>query len=131
MPIPRPQFAGQPSDREIASVTTVLTSKTCSRGFSEAGYPGAIRRVDDRLAVGVNGIYVVPIDVYIAYLYAGQKDLALEWLLKSVEARDPNVSGAVRDPFASDSFRDDSRFQDFWLTRKRLEELLVPLSNAN
>ena len=94
-----------------------------SRGFSEAGYPGAIRRVGDRLAVGVNGVYVAPIDVYIAYLYAGlyagQKDLALEWLLKSVEARDPNVSGAVRDPFASDSFRDDPRFQNL-LRRTRL-----------
>jgi hypothetical protein len=90
-----------------------------SRGFSEAGYAGAIRRVGDRLAVGVNGVYVAPIDVYIAYLYAGQKDLALEWLLKSVEARDPNVSGAVRDPFASDSFRDDPRFQNL-LRRTRL-----------
>jgi hypothetical protein len=64
-----------------------------SRGFSEAGYPGAIRRVGDRLAVGVNGVYVAPIDVYIAYLYTGQKDVALEWLLKSVEAQDQNVSG--------------------------------------
>jgi hypothetical protein len=120
VPSPRRQFVGQPSDREVDSVTTVLTSKTCSPGgFSEAGYPGAIRRVGDRLAVAVNGVYVAPIDVYIAYLYAGQKDLALEWLLKSVEARDPNVSGAVRDPFASDSFRDDPRFQNL-LRRTRL-----------
>jgi serine/threonine-protein kinase len=82
-----------------------------SRGFSEAGYPEAMRRVGDRLAVGENGVYVAPIDVFLAYVHAGQKDLALEWLSKSVEARDPNVSGAVRDPFNSDSLRDDPRFQ--------------------
>jgi TolB-like protein/tetratricopeptide (TPR) repeat protein/predicted Ser/Thr protein kinase len=90
-----------------------------SRGFSEVGYPGAMRRVGDRLAAGANGVYVAPIDIFLAYLHAGQKDLALEWLLKSVEARDPNVPGAVRDPFASDSLRDNPRFQDL-LRRTRL-----------
>jgi tetratricopeptide (TPR) repeat protein len=90
-----------------------------SRGFSEAGYPGAMRRLGDRLAVGVNGVYVAPIDVFLAYVHAGQKDLALEWLSKSAEARDPNISGALRDPFVSDSLRDDPRFQAV-LRRARL-----------
>jgi len=90
-----------------------------ARGYSEAGYPGAMRRVGDLLAAGVRETYVAPIDVFLPYLQAGQKDLALEWLSKAVEARDPNVYGAVRDPFTIDSLRDDSRFQSL-LRRTRL-----------
>ena len=90
-----------------------------ARGYSEAGYRGAMRRVADLLAMGVSGSYVAPIDVFDAYLHAGQKDLALEWLSKVVGARDPNVYGPLRDPFTVDSFRDDPRFQDI-LRRTRL-----------
>jgi Tfp pilus assembly protein PilF len=90
-----------------------------ARGYSEAKYPGAMRRVADLLATGVSGTYVAPIDVYSAYLHAGQKDLALQWLSKAVDARDPNVYGAFLNPLASDTFRDDPRFQDL-LRRTRL-----------
>jgi Tfp pilus assembly protein PilF len=86
-------------------------SALLAQGYSEAGYAGGMRRVADRLAAGVRGVYVAPIDVFLAYLHAGEKNLALEWLSKSVDARDPNVSGAVRDPFAKDSLGDDPRFQ--------------------
>ena len=88
-------------------------------GYSAAGYPGAMRRVADRLAAGVSGVYVTPGDVFQPYLHAGQKDLALQWLSKAVDARDPNVYGAVRDPFVVDSLRDDPRFQEI-LRRVRL-----------
>jgi hypothetical protein len=70
-----------------------------------------MRRAGDRLAAGVSGAYVSPTDVYLAYVYAGQKDLALEWLSRSVDVRDPNVSGTLRDPLGIDNFRDDPRFQ--------------------
>jgi TolB-like protein/tetratricopeptide (TPR) repeat protein/predicted Ser/Thr protein kinase len=90
-----------------------------ARGYSDAGYRGAMRRVADLLATGVTGAYVAPIDVFSAYLHAGQKDAALEWLSKAVEAGDPNVYGPVRDPFTNDSLRDDPRFQDL-LRRTRL-----------
>jgi hypothetical protein len=78
-----------------------------------------MRRVADLLATGVTGAYVAPIDVFSAYLHAGQKDAALEWLSKAVEAGDPNVYGPVRDPFTNDSLRDDPRFQEI-LRRARL-----------
>ena len=90
-----------------------------ARGYSEAGYPGAMRRVADLLAKGVSGTYVSPGDVFTAYLHAGQKDLALQWLSKLVDARDPNVYGAARDPFVNDSFRDDPRFHEI-VRRTRL-----------
>jgi hypothetical protein len=69
-----------------------------------------MRRVADLLARGVTGMYVAPGDVFGGYLQAGQKELALQWLSKFVDSRDPNVYGALRDPFAIDSFRDDPRF---------------------
>jgi TolB-like protein/tetratricopeptide (TPR) repeat protein len=83
-----------------------------AQGNSEAGYAGAMRRVGDRLAAGFSGTYVAPIDVFAAYSYAGQKELALEWLAKSIDARDPNVAGAVRNPFVVDSLGRDPRFQE-------------------
>ena len=83
-----------------------------ARGYSEGGYPEAMRRVADLLASGLNGVHVAPIDVYIPYLHAGQKDLALEWLSKAVEGRDPQVYGAAASPFAIDSLGDDPRFQE-------------------
>jgi eukaryotic-like serine/threonine-protein kinase len=83
-----------------------------ARGYAAGGYVGAMRGAGDFLAAGIDGVYVAPNDVFTAYLHAGQKDLALEWLSKSVDARDPNVYGAFRNPFAVDSFRGDRRFQD-------------------
>ncbi len=90
-----------------------------ARGYAGAGYSGAMRRVGDLLSTGVRGGYVSPVDVFIPYVQAGQKDLALEWLAKSVDVRDPNLYGAVRDPFVVDSLREDPRFQEI-LRRARL-----------
>ena len=47
------------------------------RGYREGGYAGAMRRVGDRLAAGVAGAYMAPIDVFLAYLHARDKDRAL------------------------------------------------------
>ena len=90
-----------------------------ARGYSDAGYRGAMRSLASLLATGFTGAYVAPIDVFSTYLQAGQKDAALEWLAKAVEAGDPNVYGPVRDPFTNDSLGDDPRFQVL-LRRTRL-----------
>lgn len=84
-----------------------------ARGFSERGYAGAMRRVADLLASGIRGVHVAPVDVHLAYLHAGEKDLALEWLLKAAETRDPQLYGAAASPFTNDSLGDDPRFQEF------------------
>jgi hypothetical protein len=81
-------------------------------GDGAADYRGTMRRLGDVLASGISGAYVPPIDVCGAYLHAGQKELALEWLSKAIDARDPNVFGAIRDPFTQDSLGADSRFHD-------------------
>jgi hypothetical protein len=54
---------------------------------------------------------VSPLVVFSAYIEAGEKDLALDWLSKAVEARDPNVYGAVRNPLSVDSLGDDPHFR--------------------
>jgi TolB-like protein/tetratricopeptide (TPR) repeat protein len=82
------------------------------RGRSEAGYNGAMRRVADWLAAGATGTYVPAMDVFAVYLNAGEKDLALQWLAKAVDARDPNIYGAIRNPFANDSLGGDQRFRE-------------------
>ena len=84
-----------------------------ARGRSARGYPEAMRRVADLLAArtGTSREYVSPLVVFSAYIEAGEKDLALDWLSKSVEARDPNVYGAVRNPLSVDSLGDDPRFR--------------------
>ena len=89
------------------------------RGYSEAGYAGAMRQVADLLSKGGNGTYVPAIDVFAAYRHAGEKDLALQWLLKAVDARDPNLFGAFRDPFVVDGVAGDPRFREI-LRRTRL-----------
>jgi serine/threonine-protein kinase len=83
-----------------------------ARGSSERGYLGAMRRVADLLASGMSGVHVAPIDVHIAYLHAGDKNLALEWLSRAVDGRDPQLYGVAADPFANDSLGDDPRFQE-------------------
>jgi tetratricopeptide (TPR) repeat protein len=83
-----------------------------ARGFSERGYAGAMRRVGNLLASGRSGVHVAPIDVHIAYLHAGDKTLALEWLSKAVDGRDPQLYGVAADPFANDSLGRDPRFQE-------------------
>jgi Tfp pilus assembly protein PilF len=101
------------SAAEACLATTYGTeiNDALTRGYSEGGYPGAMRRVADLLASGVKGTHVPAIDVFTTYLNAGEKDLALEWLSKSIDARDTNVYGAVRSPFTVDSLGNDPRFQ--------------------
>jgi len=89
------------------------------RGYSEGGYPRAMRQVADLLASGMSGVHVAPIDVFLPYLHAGEKDLALEWLSRAVELRDPQLDGAAADPFSNDRLGDDPRFQEI-LRRARL-----------
>jgi hypothetical protein len=86
--------------------------RALARGSSDTDYRGAMRRVADLLAAGISGGYVAPVDVVISYLYAGQKDLALEWLSMTVDARDPNSYAIAADPQIHDAFPQHARLQD-------------------
>ena len=82
-----------------------------AQGYLDAGYSGAMRRLADLLSSGVSRSYVPPAVFFTLYLEAGENDLALERLSKAVDARDPNVYGAVRNPFAIDTVGNDPRFR--------------------
>jgi hypothetical protein len=60
-----------------------------------------------------------PIDVFSAYFYAGENDVALEWLAKAVDTRDLNVYAMGADPHINDRLRNDLRFQQL-LRRTKL-----------
>jgi len=82
-----------------------------SLGYAEAGYAAAMRRAADTLAAGFSGVYIAPFDVVWAYSQAGDRDRTLEWLMKAVEVRDPNMNAMVTDP-QFDGLRGDARFQE-------------------
>jgi tetratricopeptide (TPR) repeat protein len=91
-----------------------------ARGYSEAGYVGAMRRLAEtaaarsqRTATGAN--YVAAL-----YLRAGENDLALEWLERSFDAGDPEMAHLGVQPL-NDAVRNDPRFQDL-LRRMNLPE---------
>jgi hypothetical protein len=94
--------------RRLPTVTAVA-AKTMSRGYAEAGYAAAMRRAANTLAAGFSGVYIAPFDVVWAYSQAGDRDRTLTWLVKAVDARDPNISAMVTDP-QFDSLRGDARF---------------------
>jgi TolB-like protein/Tfp pilus assembly protein PilF/predicted Ser/Thr protein kinase len=82
-----------------------------ARGFAEAGYPGALRRVAETLAARSRQTYVAPYQIGTLYTRAGMNKEALEWLEKAYLAHDPNMPYLSVDPIF-DTLRADPRFQD-------------------
>ena len=82
------------------------------RGHAEGGFPGSRKRVAEVYAARYgkpDG--VAALSLAAVYLYAGDRDRALEWLEKSYEERDPNLPFIGRGP-KWDPLRSDPRFQD-------------------
>jgi TolB-like protein len=90
-----------------------------ARGFTEAGYSGALSRVAETLAARSRTTYVTPWQIGTLYTRAGKNDEALEWLEKAYEAHDGNMPYLSVDPIF-DGLRDDPRFQDL-LRRMNLQ----------
>jgi len=89
------------------------------RGYAEAGFKGALRRVADLLAAryekSLNRTGTVGLAM--TYLKAGDKDKAMDWLEKAFEDRDGNLPYIGRPIW--DPLRDDPRFQEL-LRKMRL-----------
>jgi tetratricopeptide (TPR) repeat protein len=88
------------------------------RGFAEAGYQGALRRVAETLVARSRTTYVTPWQIGTLYTRAGMNQEALEWLEKAYEAHDPNSPYLSVDPIFDD-LRNEPRFQDI-LRRMKL-----------
>ena len=84
--------------------------KAFEQGFKDGGYPGSQKRWADLMAARYEKKLVSPMNAATGYLLAGEKDLALKWLEKSFEERDPNMPYLSCEPLY-DSLRADPRFQ--------------------
>jgi len=81
-----------------------------ARGFSEAGFQGAMRRAADALTGLAARGDALPTDVANLYLWAGDTSQALDWLEKGYEMRDPGMPYVGVFPMY-DSLRCEPRFQ--------------------
>jgi len=90
-------------DREMEEALT--------QGYAQSGYRGAMRRAADIRAARSRKTYVLPCDVAMLYVWAGEKAQALAWLEKGLEVRDPNMPYVSVDP-TYDTLRNTPRFQD-------------------
>jgi len=94
--------ANFPGDHEM--------EEALERGYTESGYPGAMRRAAEVLVERSHKTYVSPESIAELYLQSGEKNLALQWFEKAFEIGDPNML-YLGLPFY-DSLRSDPRFQD-------------------
>ena len=94
--------ANFPGDHEM--------EEALDRGYAEGGYSGAMRRAAELQSERSHKTYISPEAVGELYLQGGEKDLALQWLEKAFEVRDPNMPYLGLPEY--DSLRSDPRFQD-------------------
>jgi eukaryotic-like serine/threonine-protein kinase len=90
-------------DREV--------SDALSRGAAEGGYVRAMRLAADTLGARFGQTYVPPTRVARLYAYAGERDLALQWLEKGYVERDFEMVYLRVQP-TWENLRSDPRFQD-------------------
>jgi tetratricopeptide (TPR) repeat protein len=79
--------------RAYSDVTDVLR-----RHRSTDPYPQLMRRAADVLGARAGGDFVSAYDVVTLYTFAGERDLALEWLEKAIDVRDPSTPFVVSEP---------------------------------
>lgn len=81
------------------------------RGYSEAGYPGALRGLAELWAAGSETMPATPWQIGRLYAQAGEGEVALDYLERAVEERDGNVAYLSVDPIFDD-LREEPRFQE-------------------
>jgi tetratricopeptide (TPR) repeat protein len=87
----------------------IEVQRALEKGYTQAGYPGAMRYAAEALAARARKTHVRPVDVASLYVHAGEKASALEWLEKAFEGRDPNMP-YIGSP-GNDSLRSEPRYQ--------------------
>jgi serine/threonine protein kinase/lipoprotein NlpI len=81
-----------------------------ARGYEESGYQGAMTSAAETMAAFAKQTYVSPYFIASMYVFAEDKDNAMEWLEKAYEMRDPMMP-YVGYPYF-DLLDDDPRYQD-------------------
>jgi Tfp pilus assembly protein PilF len=88
-------------------------------GYAEGGYQGAMSLAAEALAERAEKGSVLFYEPAIAYIFAGNKNRALDWVERGFETHDPNMPYLGLPVY--DSLRDDPRFKDI-LRRMNLPE---------
>jgi TolB-like protein/tRNA A-37 threonylcarbamoyl transferase component Bud32 len=83
--------------------------KALEQGNAERGFAGAMQQAGNALAARSRKTYVLPWEIAMLYVQAGDKGRALEWLEKAFEVRDPNTPCIGLPDF--DSLRSEPRYQ--------------------
>ncbi len=96
-------FALAGGDSEVA--------EALERGYAQGGYAGAMRLAAETLAARSKLTYVPPTLIARLYVFAGEKDRALEWLEKAYQERNSKLVYINVEP-VWDPLRDEPRFQD-------------------
>jgi tetratricopeptide (TPR) repeat protein len=95
----------------LAAIGDREGEEALARGYLEAGYVEAMRRLAETAATRSRRTSTGAWDVAGLYLRAGENDLALDWLERAFEHQDANMYKLGVRPL-HDAVRDDPRFQD-------------------
>jgi len=79
-------------------------------GYDENGYRGAMTSAAETMAEFSKHTYISPYFIAHTYVFAENKDNAMEWLERGYEMRDPNMAAVSLPNF--DLLDDDPRFQE-------------------
>ncbi len=93
------------TDYEMLEVVEAIDT-----GFELGGYKEALRQGADALVVYSQTSFVSPESIAEMYNYAGEKELALDWLEKAYEIHDPEMHYLAAVP-VYDNLREESRFE--------------------
>ena len=80
------------------------------KGYSNAGYPGALKLEAETLVMQLKGTYYNPTDISTLFLAAGENDKALEYMKIAFEVHDPNLIYVLLPLY--DNLRNNQGFQD-------------------
>ncbi len=79
--------------------------------FPEVGYADVMNLEGDLLVKQSENKYVIPADIALLYIMAGNKEKALEWLEKGYELRDP-LTPYIGRPFFTNLLLNEPRYQE-------------------
>ena len=90
--------------------------KEFEEGYTEAGWPGANKKVGDLYVKRSEASYVAPGRIANCYAQTGDIEKAMYWLERSYKEHEPNLPYAFRSNTVYSKFKDDPRYQE--LARK-------------
>lgn len=96
--------------KSVYSILYKNNTHSFDQGYAKSGYFSALFSEADILASEYDTLYVTPTDIAVLYTFGGNKELALNWIEKGFEVRDPNLPYLLLPIY--DSLRNEPRFQE-------------------